>query len=203
MADFLVPAALAGVFPATGEDSKADLVDRIRGARQRIDMFGLTRNFYASAELMPLFLAKSHEVPIRIYAMDPYCASRRDRYRVEPADAERGDPDRYEREVLRPLADAAAADGGDLRIHLYDFPCSFAMERIDDSVRVMLYGHGKRGTDGPILTFDRFHSGDRGAGPTPYWTYFVGQLEWLEALAEAPGIPEPWRSKGVHVREYR
>lgn len=194
----LEQAGLADIYPRTDPDSKADLISRIRSARERIDMFGLTRNFYGSDEMLPLFVAASQRVPVRIYIMDPHCDSRRDRYRLEPAEAAMEDPGRYEREVLRPLAEAVAAGGGDLRIYLYDFPCSFAMERIDDSVRVMLYGHGKRGTDGPIMTYDRGPEGQT----TPYWEYFVGQLDWLQRLGEADVTPEPWRSKGITVRQY-
>jgi hypothetical protein len=76
-----------------------------------------------------------------------------------------------------------------MRIFTYNFPCSFAMEKVDRSCRVMLYGHGKRGTEGPILVFDE---------GTPYWEYFVGQLRWLGRLASDPR--EPWTSKGLVVR---
>lgn len=196
MLGHLEQAGIADAFPHTNIESKSDLVSRLRAAREQIVMFGLTRNFYGSDEMLPLFTAKSREVPIRVFIMDPHCASRRDRYRLEPAEAAMEDPARYEREVLRPLAEAVANAGGDLRIYLYDFPCSFAMERIDDSIRVMLYGHGKRGTDGPILTFDK------GDG-TDYWDYFAGQLEWMQRLADADPIPEPWRSKGIRVWEYK
>ena len=63
------------------------------------------------------------------------------------------------------------------------------MEKIDRSCRVMLYGHGKRGTEGPMLVF--------GEG-TPYWAYFTDQLQWLERLAA--NSREPWVSKGLVVR---
>ncbi len=76
-----------------------------------------------------------------------------------------------------------------MRIFTFNFPCSFAMEKIDRSCRVMLYGHGKRGTEGPMLVFDE---------GTPYWTYFTDQLQWLERLAANPR--EPWVSKGLVVR---
>jgi hypothetical protein len=195
MLGHLEQAGLADIFPRTNVESKADLITRIRAARTGITMFGLTRNFYGSDEMLPLIVAKSREVPIRIFIMDPHCESRRDRYRLEPAEAAMEDPSRYEREVLRPLSEAVSTSGGDLRIYLYDFPCSFAMERIDDSIRVMLYGHGKRGTDGPIMTFDKGDGSD-------YWDYFNGQLEWAQRLADADPIPEPWRSKGVRVWQY-
>ncbi|MFB8241981.1 helix-turn-helix domain-containing protein [Kitasatospora purpeofusca] len=197
MLGHLEQAGLADLFPLTNVESKADLITRMRGARERVVMFGLTRNFYGSDEILPILTAKSREVPVRIFIMDPHCDSRRDRYRLEPAEAAMEDPARYEREVLRPLAEAAARAQGDLRIYLYNFPCSFAMEQVDDSIRVMLYGHGKRGTDGPIMTFDK---GD-GDG-TPYWQYFDSQLAWAQRLADAEETPEPWRSKGIAVREY-
>ncbi|MFF2954346.1 helix-turn-helix domain-containing protein [Kitasatospora sp. NPDC057965] len=199
MLGHLEAAGLADLFPLTNIESKSDLISRMRGARERVVMFGLTRNFYGSDEILPLLTAKSREVPIRIFIMDPHCDSRRDRYRLEPAEAAMEDPARYEREVLRPLSEAASREAADLRIYLYNFPCSFAMEQIDSSIRVMLYGHGKRGTDGPIMTFDK---GDSPEG-TSYWQYFDGQLAWIQRLAEAEETPEPWRSKGIEVREYR
>jgi hypothetical protein len=52
----------------------------------------------------------------------------------------------------------------------------------------MLYGHGMRGTDGPIMIF----------GPdTPYAEYFGSQMRWIERLAREPW--EPWVSKGLEV----
>lgn len=191
MLSHLEQAGLSDLFPRTNPESKADLISRIRAARERVVMFGLTRNFYGSDDLLPLFQAKARELPVRVFIMDPHCDSRRDRYRLEPAEAAMEDPGRYEREVLRPLAEATR--DGDCRIYLYNFPCSFAMEQVDDSVRVMLYGHGKRGTDGPILTFDR---------GTEYWDYFAGQLEWMQRLADADPVPEPWRAKGIRVWSY-
>ena len=76
-----------------------------------------------------------------------------------------------------------------MRIYTYNFPCSFAIEKVDRTCRVMLYGHGKRGTEGPILVF---HEG------TPYWDYFSSQLEWMKRLADDPR--EPWTTKGLLVR---
>ncbi len=53
---------------------------------------------------------------------------------------------------------------GNVEIYTYNFPCSFALELIDDSCRVMLYGHKKGGTDGPILLF---------RDGTPYFECFL------------------------------
>ncbi|MEU8136562.1 helix-turn-helix domain-containing protein [Streptodolium elevatio] len=189
----LEQAGLVDLFPRTAAESKADLVGRLSAATKRITMFGLTRNFYAAEAMLPLFEHKAAKgIPVQIFIMDPHCDSRRDRYRLEPAEAAMEDPDRYTREILRPLAEAAARVGN-IEIYLYNFPCSFAMEEIDNCIRVMLYGHGKRGTDGPILAFQE---------GTEYHTYFAEQLRWVERLAAADPIPEPWRSKGIEVRRY-
>jgi hypothetical protein len=158
-------------------------------------MFGLTRNFYAWDNVLPLFEAKATAIPVTFFAMDPRCDSRHDRYRLEPLEAAMEDPNRYIREALRPLHAAseriapAAAEGAGLRIFLYNFPCSFAIEQIDQACRVMLYGHGKRGTDSPIFVFE--------AG-TPYHDYFRSQIEWLRLLATDP--PQQWVDKGLVVR---
>ncbi len=132
-------------------------------------------------------------MPVRVYVMDPDCASQRDRYRIEPSAASMEDPERYTREILRPLYEATK-DLPDFGIYLYNFPVSFAIEEVDDVCRVMFYGHGKRGTDGPILTF--------GEG-TDYHAYFADQIRWLERLAAPEGTPEPWKSKGIQVHPYQ
>jgi hypothetical protein len=53
----------------------------------------------------------------------------------------------------------------------------------------MLYGHGKRGTEGPIMVVP--------AG-TPYYEYFARQIRWLENLASGR-LAEPWTAKGIRV----
>jgi hypothetical protein len=114
---------------------------------------------------------------------------------MEPVEAAMEDPARYTREILRSLylaakrIEKAALPGAGIRIFTYNFPCSFVVERVDGACRVMLYGHGKRGTEGPILVFDE------GA---PYWDYFASQIEWLKRLSSEPR--EPWISKGLVVR---
>jgi transcriptional regulator with XRE-family HTH domain len=190
--------ALAGIsdlWPSTSTEALDDLTNRVRTARDDITVFGLTRNFYAKDEILPLFESKAVEIPVTFYVMDPSCDSRRDRYRVEPIEAAMEDPARYTREILRPLYLAsqrilkAAAPGAGMRIFTYNFPCSFAIEKVDQSCRVMFYGHGKRGTEGPILVFTE---------GTAYWDYFASQMEWLDRLATDPR--EPWTSKGLSVR---
>jgi hypothetical protein len=189
---------IVATWPRTNAESQAHLVQLLEGARERITVFGLTRNFYASDTLRPLLKRKSREVPIVLFMMAPDCASRADRYRIEPADAALGDPSTYRREVERsflelvreaPTTTAGSSTPG-LALYYYDFPCSFAIEEVDDEIRVMLYGHGVRGTDGPILLM---HRGSEMA------EYFVQQLRWMERLA----LGEPWTvaaAKGVVVR---
>ena len=191
----LARSGVSNLWPGTSPESLNDLLARVRDARDEITVFGLTRNFYARDQILPLFEAQAVRIPVTFYVIDPRCPSREDRYRLEPIEAAMEDPDRYTREILRPLHLAAnrvkpaAAPHAGMRIFLYNFPCSFAMERIDRSVRVMLYGHGKRGTEGPILVFN---------DGTPFWDYFLDQLSWLHRLATEPR--EPWTSKGVVVR---
>lgn len=182
-------AGIIDAYPYTGEESQRDLLDRIRNATQRINMFGLTRNYYARDEVMAVFEAKAAAgVPIQLFVMDPYCESRRDRYRIEPAEAAMESPDRYVREVLRPLHNLASRYPA-FRIFLFNFPCSYGIEEIDDVCRIMLYGHGKRGTQGPVITI---------AEGSPTHVHLVDQIRWLEKLAQGDAS-EPWTSKGVRV----
>ncbi len=193
--DHLARAGISDIWPRSNPEVLDDLVARIKAAREEISVFGLTRNFYARDEVLPLFESKALEIPVTFYVMDPRCDSRRDRYRLEPIEAAMEDPVRYTREILRPLFGAsqriAPAAGSSAGLHLftYNFPCSFAMEKIDRSCRVMLYGHGKRGTEGPIIVFNE---------GTPYGEYFSSQMQWLRRLATDPR--EPWTSKGLAVR---
>jgi hypothetical protein len=192
--DRLKEAGISHLWPRTNSAVLDDLVERVNSAREEITVFGLTRNFYAKDDILPLFEAKASEILVTFYVMDPRCDSRRDRYRIEPVEAAMEDPTRYTREILRPLFDASqrimpTTPSAGMKIFTFNFPCSFAIEKIDRSCRVMLYGHGKRGTEGPTLVFDE---------GTPYWTYFADQIQWLERLAANPR--EPWVSKGLVVR---
>jgi hypothetical protein len=120
----------------------------------------LARNFYAKDEILPLFESKAVAIPVTFFVMDPYCDSRRERYRLEPVEAAMENPNRYMREVLRPLYAAAervapaAPPSAGMRVYTYNFPCSFAIEKVDRTCRVILYGHGKRGTEGPVFVFN-------------------------------------------------
>ena len=194
VADQFKEARITNLWPRTNSAVLDDLVTRVNNASEEITVYGLTRNFYAKDDMLPLFEAKAVEIPVTFYVMDPYCESRRDRYRIEPVEAAMEDPARYVREILRQLFDASqrivpVMPSAGMRIFTFNSPCSFAMEKIDRTCRVMLYGHGKRGTEGPMLVFEE---------GTPYWTYFADQLQWLKRLAT--NSREPWVSKGLVVR---
>lgn len=188
--DHLQRAGIIDAYPFTSEESEQDLLTRIREARRRINMFGLTRNFYGHPDVLPVLEEKAATgVRVQIFVMDPYCDSRRDRYRIEPAEASMEDPERYLREILRPLHMASLRQSR-LQVYLFNFPVSFAIEEVDSVCRVMLYGHGKRGTQGPVIVFAE--------GSSPH-TYLVDQIRWLERMSEGD-TPEPWASKGIEVR---
>lgn len=187
-------AGILDIYPRTTPETFEDLTRRIKAAEHDVTVFGLTRNFYARDVVLPLFEEKARRIPVTFYVMDPWCDSRRDRYRIEPIEAAMEDPHRYTREILRPLLLASERvepeqPGAGMRIYTYNFPCAFAMEKTDNTCRVMTYGHGTRGTDGPIVIY--------GEG-TPYWEFYMQQLDWLHRLATDPR--EPWTSKGIVVR---
>jgi transcriptional regulator with XRE-family HTH domain len=103
----LARAGITDLWPRSSPEVFADLVERVRTAKEEITVFGLTRNFYAKDEILPLFESKAVAIPVTFFVMDPYCDSRRERYRLEPVDAAMENPGRYMREVLRPLYAAA------------------------------------------------------------------------------------------------
>ena len=81
-----------------------------------------------------------------------------------------------------------------MRVYTYNFPCSFAIEKVDRTCRVMLYGHGERGTEGPIFVFNE---------GTPYWDYFSSQLEWMKRLADDQRALDDQRTAGAIPRGQR
>lgn len=188
-------------FTQTKEVSEKDLVTRIETAQRRITLFGLTRNHFATDSVAELIMRKVQTIPVVLFIMDPKCASRKDRYRLEPANAALNDPEKYRNEVEAALLDLlsrakrteAGSNQPGLAIYYYNFPCSFAIEEFDDDLRIMLYGHGKRGTQGPILNCGAGH---------PLHPYFSDQLRWLERLALGGAFP-PWSSKGLEVKQLR
>jgi hypothetical protein len=95
----LTGAGISNLWPRSTPETLQDLEDRIRCAREEITVFGLTRNFYARDQILPLFEAQAIKIPVTFFVMHPRCDSRRDRYRIEPIDAAMEDPERYTREI--------------------------------------------------------------------------------------------------------
>lgn len=190
--------AILASFPRTNDASQADLLGRLRQCREKFNAFGLTRNFYMG-EARSLIEDLSRRVPVKLFLMDPESSSRADRYRIEPTEAAMRNPNVFEIEILRPLAEVMKSSqkekyesNSGLQVFFYNFPCSFAIEEIDDVCRVMLYGHAKRGTEGPIFIFREGNS---------YYEYFISQIRWLEDMA-LNGVREPWRTKGIEIQRF-
>jgi transcriptional regulator with XRE-family HTH domain len=83
----LARAGITDLWPRSSPDTYADLVERVRTAQEEITVFGLARNFYAKDEILPLFESKAVAIPVTFFVMDPYCDSRRERYRLDPVEA--------------------------------------------------------------------------------------------------------------------
>lgn len=191
----------AGVLVFASGDSRSErhLIDSIARAERSITVFGLTRNFYVSDRLFPLLRKKAFEAPVVLFLMDPECPERAQRYRLEPTEAAMEDVARFRREVEEPLqklmtkvppTEAGSTRPG-LAVYYYNFLCSHAIEEIDDQIRVMFYGHGVRGTDGPIMVVGR---------DTHLGRYFASQLRWLERLAMGGDEAGTWSKKGIRIR---
>ena len=192
--------ALIFAYPKTNSKSRKDLEFRFKHAKKRINLFGLSRNFFATDDMLHLIRKKSSHIPIILYIMDPDSHSRMDRYRIEPTTATLEEPNRFLRDVAgryceiypKTKRSIAGSTSPGFSIYFFNFPCSFAIEEIDNIYRVMLYGHGKRGTEGPIFIFN---------DKNPYANYFSSQLRWLEDLATKKRLA-PWTKKGIQVKEF-
>jgi hypothetical protein len=192
---------IVSLFPETNDASQRDLEERIEESEEKITIFGLTRNFFASERMRKILIRKAQDVPITLFIMDPDCESRRHRYRVEPTEAALENSERFRREVEKPLqqllssvnSSPAGSSIPGVSIYYYNFTCSFAIEEIDSACRVLLYGHGERGTEGPIIVFREGN---------PYFEYFSSQLRWMEKLATNHSMPE-WGEKGISLRQLK
>ncbi len=187
---------LVRIYRHTGDNSQEDLIRMIEEANERIVLFGLTRNFISTQPVLNLLIEKSLTIPVEIYVMDPDCESRKDRYRLEPIEASMEDPNRFKEVFLRTIIRAVVrrrslGQNPDLKLFGYNFPCSFAIEQIDSQIRVMLYGHGVRGTNGPIFLIKK---------DTWIGEYFFDQLEWIRGMG-SNGTQPPWDLKNLIVTE--
>ena len=188
------------ILPTRELSPEQDLRNRVKSAKDRIIVFGLTRNYYTTYKMRNLLEEKSRDVPIRLYLMDPSSKSRKDRYRIEPLEAAKEDSSQFEREIAGPFRELlsrtdrspAGSKLPGLSIYYYNFPCSYAIELIDDVCRIKLYGHGKRGTDSPILIFDK---------DSTHYDYFSSQIEWIEEIASGRITPE-WYDKKIKIKPF-
>ncbi len=189
----------SNLYDHTTNESEKNLIDMIEGASERIDIFGLTRNFYVKeSSVKNLLIKKSREIPICIYMMDPDCETKKDRYRLEPLEAKYGDPDIYREEVESEYIDLlgkcdkieAASSKPGLCFYYYNFPCSFGLEIIDNKCRVMFYGMGDKGRGSPHSPILVFNEG------TGYFNYFKEQMNFVEDIALGR-LDKKWERKAV------
>ena len=188
------------VLPTRERSPEGDLINLVKSAKEKIIVFGLTRKYYTTYKMRSLLEEKSRDVPIRLYLMDPSSKSRKDRYRIEPFETSKEDSSQFEKETAASFRELlsrtdrspAGSKLPGLSIYYYNFPCSYAIELIDDLCRITLYGHGKRGSDCPILIFDK---------DSPDYDYFASQIDWIERIASGKITPE-WYDKKIKIEPF-
>ncbi len=188
---------LMKVYDFSGENSESEkhLLSALSNAKEEIFVFGLTRNFYSDDKIQKILIEKCNSIPIKIFMMDPDGKSKKDRYRLEPSRAAYRNADVYkdkvEKTFLRLIETCKETSIGSrdpgICFHYYDFPCSFAMEKIDHEIRVFLYGYGKRGTDSPTFVFKKGHS---------CYEYFSSQVDWIKDHGTGNGMPQ-WEGSDI------
>jgi hypothetical protein len=179
---------------------EGDLINMVKSAKDKIIVFGLSRKYYATHKMRSLLEEKSRDVPIRLYLMDPSSKSRKDRSRIEPYETSKEDSARLEKEfrgafqelLSRTDRSPAGSKLPGLSIYYYNFPCSYAIEMLDDLCRIKLYGHGKGGAEGPILIYDK---------NSPDYDYFASQIKWIEEIASGK-ISSEWYDKKIKIEPF-
>lgn len=188
---------LMKIYDFSGENSESErhLLSALANAKEEIFVFGLTRHFYSEDKIQNILIEKSESIPINIIMMDPDGKSKKERYRLEPSRAAYRNSSVYKEKVektfLKLMQNSkkikiGSKDPG-ICFCYYDFPCSFAMEKIDNQIRVFLYGYGKRGTDSPTFIFDKGHS---------CYEYFNSQIDWMKEHGKGNGMPQ-WDDSGI------
>lgn len=140
-------------FKNTCKESESHLYDLVENATTNITLFGLTRNFYTESKMQSLLIEKSKKIPIRIYFLNPFSKYWEDRYKLEPKTAKFHDKNKFMSVLnkFQHIENITRNYNGGIKVFIYEFQPSFAIEEIDYTMRVMLYGYLKRGTDSPIL----------------------------------------------------
>ena len=188
------------ILPTQELSSEQDLKNRVKSAKDKIIVFGLTRNYYTTYKMRNLLEEKSRDMPIRLYLMDPSSKSRKDRNRIEPYETTKEDSAQIEKEIegafreLLKRTDRSPAGSNlpGLSIYYYNFPCSYAIELIDDVCRIKLYGHGKGRTDSPLLIYNKDNLD---------YDYFASQIEWMEQIASGK-ISSEWYDKKIKIEPF-
>jgi len=189
------------ILPARERSSEQDLRHRVKSAKDRIIVFGLTRKYLTTYKMRNLLEERSRDVPIRFYLMDPSSKSHKDRSRIEPFETTKEDSEQIEKEIgsafreLLKRTDRSPA-GSNLpgfSIYYYNFPCSYAIELIDDVCRIKLYGHGKGRTGSPILIY---------SDDSTDYDYFASQIEWIEQIASGK-INSEWYDKKIEIEPFK
>lgn len=172
------------LFPKMDQSSEEHLYSMVRNSKQRIRIFGLTRNFYTTPDMRREILRRAEEIPIDFYLMNPMCFSRADRYRVEPPKAAFESISRYidtvESVFLEMIATArsnpAKKTGAGIRVYYYNFPCQLSAEQFDDIMRHSIYGIHEQGDASPIWLSD--YTGDND------YRFINRQIDFVEQLAQ-------------------
>jgi hypothetical protein len=188
------------VLPTRSLSPEDDLLNRVESAKEKVILFGSTGKFYVTYKMRTLLEKKSRDVPIRLYLMDPSSKSRKDRSRIEPFEGPKEDSSRFEKEIAGPLRELlsrtdrspAGSKLPGLSIYYYNFPISYAIEWIDDHCRIRLFGHGKRDTDSPVLSFDK---------RSEKYEHFTSQIEWMEKIASGRTSYE-WKEKKIKIEPF-
>ncbi|MCG7550819.1 hypothetical protein [Pseudoalteromonas sp. Of7M-16] len=193
----VMPSDLMKIYDFSGENSESEkhLLSSLSNAKEEIFVFGLTRNFYSDDKIQKILVEKCKAVPVKIFMMDPDGKSKKERYRLEPSRAAYRNSDVYKEKVektfLQLIYDCKETSIGSkdpgICFNYYDFPCSFAMEKIDREIRVFLYGYGKRGTDSPTFVFREGHT---------CYEYFSSQIDWIKEHGAGNGMPQ-WHDSDI------
>jgi hypothetical protein len=140
-------------FENTCKESESHLYELVENATTKITLFGLTRNFYAESIMQRILIEKSKKIPIRVYFLNPFSKFWKERYELEPKTAKFHDKNKFILVLnkFQHMEDITKNYNGGIKVCIYEFQPSFAIEEIDYTMRVMLYGYLKRGTESPIF----------------------------------------------------
>ena len=170
-------------FENTCKESESHLYELVESATTKITLFGLTRNFYAESKMRSILLEKSKKLPIRVYFLNPFSKFWKERYELEPKTAKFHNKNKFMSVLyqFQHMEDITKNHNGGIKVSIYEFQPSFAIEEIDYTMRVMLYGYLKRGTESPIFIISK---------KDPIYNYFKDQLVGLSKKNDLKNIDD-------------